>query len=81
MTAGRPSGLDRNLSADLDDLIGGQAEEVTDMDGIAFHHGKYPFLPGRQAPAILAMDHRFMADIIGDVAKVDGAAERLAGRE
>jgi len=72
---------DRNLPPDLDHLIAGQAEEVADMDGVALHHGEEPLLPGRQAQAVLAADHRLMADIIGDVVEIDRAAQRFAGGE
>ena len=63
----------RNLSPDLDNLIAGKTEEVADMDGVALHHGEEPLLPGRQAEAVLAADHRLMADIIGDVVKIVGS--------
>src|SRR5262249_51916575 len=45
---------DRNLPPDLDDLVGRQAEEIADMDGVALHHGKDPLLPRWQAAAVLA---------------------------
>src|SRR3984885_9368193 len=51
------------------------------MDRVALHHGEYPLLPGGQALAVVATDHRFMADIISDVAEVDRAAQRFAGGE
>src|SRR6185312_1741952 len=77
----RIASLDRDLPPDLDDLIVGKAEEVADMDGVALHHGKQPFLASRQAPAVLAADHRLMADIVGDIVEIDIAAERLASSE
>src|SRR6185437_2637708 len=73
--------LDRNLPADLDDLVARQAEEVADMDRVALHHRKELLLPARQAHAILAVDHGFVADIISDVVEIDGAAERSAHRK
>src|SRR5215472_7265691 len=73
--------LDGHLAADLHDLVGGQAEEVADMDGVALHDREYPLLPGRQAVAVVAMDHGFVPDIIGHVVDVDRAAQRLAGGE
>src|SRR6185312_9126701 len=77
-----PSALsDRDLTADLDDLIDGQAEEVADMDGVAFHHGEDALLPGRKAVAAIAVDHRFVSDEVGDVVYIDGATKRLAGRK
>src|ERR1700747_562324 len=77
----RAAQLDRDLPSDLDDLIGGQAEEIADMDRVALHHGEERLLPCGKALAVLAADHRFMADVIGDVIEIDRAPQRFAGRE
>src|SRR3984893_16407309 len=71
----------RDLPADLDHLVVRQAEEVADMDRVALHHGEEPLLPAGHPHAVVAADHGFMPDIIGDVGKVDGAAERFTGSE
>src|ERR1700753_1504222 len=68
--------LNRNLPPDLDHLIGREAEKVADVNGIALHHGKEGLLPSRQALAVLAADHRLVADVIGDVVEIDCAAQR-----
>src|ERR1700687_491383 len=73
--------LDRDLPPDLDDLIVGQAEEVADVDGVALHNGEEPLLPGRQAHAVLAADHGLVADVVGHIVEIDGAAQRFAGGE
>ena len=73
--------LDRNLPPDLNDLIGWQAEEVTDMNGVALHHGKQPLLPGRQTLAIFTADDGLVADIISDIVEVDRASQRFAGHQ
>src|SRR5579871_785887 len=75
----RRAGLDRDLTADLDDSVGWEAEEIADVDRIPFHHREYPLLPCWQPGAVLAVDHGFVTDIISDVAEVDSAAQRLAG--
>src|ERR1700676_960202 len=72
---------DRNLPSDLDDLIGGQAEEVADMGGVALHDSEDSLLPGWQAHAVLAGDHRLVAHVIGHVVEVDCATQRFAGGE
>lgn len=72
---------DRNLPPDLDDLIVRQAEEVADVDGVALHDGEEPLLPCRQAPAVLAADHRLMTDVVGDIVEIDRAAQRSTGGE
>src|ERR1700679_3226711 len=74
-------GLDRNLASNLDDLIGRQAEEVADMDGVALHHGEQPLLPLRQAQAVFAADHRFMTDIIRHIVEIDRTPQRFTGGE
>ena len=76
-----PPDLDRNLPPDLYDLIVGKIEEVADMSGVALHYGEEPLLPGRQTLAVLAANHRFMADVISHVAEIDRASQRLAGGE
>jgi len=73
--------LNRNLPSNFNDLIVWQAEEVADMDGVALHDSKEPFLPCGKAFAVLAADHRLMAHVIRHVADVDRASQRSAGRQ
>src|ERR1700688_366167 len=73
--------LDRDLPPDLDDLIGGKAEEVADVSGVALHDGVDPLLPDGHAHAILTGNHGLAAHIIGHVVEVDRATKRLAGGE
>ena len=58
--------------------VAGQAEVVADMGGVALHHGEERLLPARQAPAVLAADHRLVADIIGDVVEIDACSPASA---
>src|ERR1700722_4511468 len=51
------------------------------MDGVAFHYREETLLPPRHPHAVVAADHGFMLDIIGDVGKLDRAAERFTGSE
>src|SRR3982074_1657066 len=73
--------LNRNLPPDLNDVIVGQAEEVADVNSVALHHGEEPLLPGGQAHAVLAADHRLVAHVIRHVAKIDRAPPRFTGCE
>ena len=50
----------RDLPPDFDDALVRQAQEVADMDGVALHDSKEPFLPCGKAFAVLAADHRLM---------------------
>src|SRR6202163_1136057 len=73
--------LNRSLSPDLNNLIVGQVEEVADMNSVALHHREEPLLPGGQAHAVLAADHRLVAHVIRHVAKIDRAPPRFTGCE
>ena len=70
-----------NLPANLNDLIVWQVEEVTHVRRISFRQGRETFLPAGEAQIMFAMDCRCVADIIGNIPKVDHTSESLAVRK
>jgi hypothetical protein len=57
-------GSDGDLSADLDNLIRRQLEEIGHMRGVAFHCGEERLLPPRQPLAVGSRHHCLGSDVI-----------------
>ena len=68
---------DRNLPADFDDVVARKPEEIADVHGVSLHRGEESLLPSGYAHPVLPMNDRFVANIVGDIVEIEGAALRL----
>jgi hypothetical protein len=67
---------DRDVVAEFDDVFAREAEEIADVHGVTLHRGEKRLLPFCQALPVLPANDRFVADVIGDVVEIEGAALR-----